>query len=202
MKMKKTICLLLAALTLSALISCTDTVQPAPSANPSQTADKTTAEPSMTDPVQNGTESTADTASISAADLAAEIEKVVVPEGTDEFTAVGRLTLKTCAGLKDILAGDGQLTEDFALRYTAGASFDEFGIMCFSSAADAETGKNAALSYIKSKADDALYRSYFPEEEYKLDEGEVRVYGYYVVYAILGRDNRTALFNAVGSLLG
>ena len=175
--------LLLAALTLTALISCVDSVQPVPTEEPSATAD-------------------VKTPTVTAAEIAAEVEKTVKPQGTDKFTEVGRLTLKTSIGLKDVLQGDAALTDNYALRYTAGASFDEFGIMRFSSASDAEQGKNAAFSYIKSKAEDDLYRSYFPEEEYKLDEGEVKVYGNYVVYAILSGENRTALFRTVESLLG
>ena len=49
--------------------------------------------------------------------------------------------------------------------------------------------------------DRAYYDSYMPEETPKLRDAEVRVYGSYVVYAILNEDCRKAFFGRMESLL-
>ncbi|MBQ8911979.1 MAG: DUF4358 domain-containing protein, partial [Clostridia bacterium] len=93
------------------------------------------------------------------------------------------------------------LLDDSAIRFTGGNSFDEYGILHVADAENVETVKKAVGDYLQAKKEDALYRSYFPGEEYKLDEAEVKVYGNYVVYGMLDGNNRTALFTQVKNLL-
>ena len=47
----------------------------------------------------------------------------------------------------------------------------------------------------------AWYDSYIPEETPKLRDAEVKVYGNYVVYAILSTDDRATFFGAIESAL-
>lgn len=96
--------------------------------------------------------------------------------------------------------GEG-LSEDCRVAHTSGASFDEFGIFKVIDSVNVETVKNELLDYLKGLREDTTYRSYFPEEEYKLDESEVKVYGNYVVYAVLSQKNRTAFFDQIDNLL-
>jgi predicted small secreted protein len=93
------------------------------------------------------------------------------------------------------------LLDDSAIRFTGGNSFDEYGILHVKNESDVATVKKAVEDYLKEKREDSLYRSYFPGEEFKLDEAEVKVYGNYVVYAMLDDANRNFLFTSVKNLL-
>jgi hypothetical protein len=94
-----------------------------------------------------------------------------------------------------------ELLDDHAFRFTGGNSFDEYGILHVKEQSDVQTVQKAVSDYLKAKKEDALYRSYFPGEEHKLDEAEVKVYGNYVVYGMLDQNNRTELFAQIKNLL-
>ncbi len=79
---------------------------------------------------------------------------------------------------------DQNLCDQFTVFHTSGVSFDEIGIF-----------------HVKGKAEDQLYRSYFPGEEYKLDKAEVRTFRNYAVFAILSDKNRSAFFAEIERLL-
>lgn len=122
--------------------------------------------------------------------------KIALPEGF-EFMDKSELAVAAEPGISTIMA----LLDDSAIRFTGGNSFDEYGILHVANEKDVEDVKNAVSEYLKAKREDALYRSYFPGEEYKLDEAEVKVYDQYVVYGMLSGDNRTALFSQIKNLL-
>lgn len=81
-------------------------------------------------------------------------------------------------------------------------NLDEFGIF---HAEDGRVGEMATLlsDYLdRSFADNrAWYDSYIPTETPKLRDAEVRTYGNYAVYAILSREDRARLFDALESAL-
>ena len=78
---------------------------------------------------------------------------------------------------------------------------NEFGILRYDDEKTAATNASLVKDYLKSLQEDSLYRSYFPDEEYKLDEWEVKTFGNYVVYAVLSAENRSAFFGEVEQLL-
>ena len=80
----------------------------------------------------------------------------------------------------------------------AGDRIDEYGIL-HTDTSGAEGVRQLLLSYLAQsyERNRAFYDSYIPEETPKLRDAQVRVYGDYVVYAILSPAERTALFRAV-----
>ena len=122
--------------------------------------------------------------------------KIALPDGF-EFMDKSELAVAAEPSISTIMT----LLDDSAIRFTGGNSFDEYGILHVADAENVETVKKAVGDYLQAKKEDALYRSYFPGEEYKLDEAEVKVYGNYVVYGMLDGNNRTALFTQVKNLL-
>ena len=104
----------------------------------------------------------------------------------------------------DINFGDVKnqnLCDQFTVFHTSGVSFDEIGIFHVAEAGNRETVTAILKNYVKGKAEDQLYRSYFPGEEYKLDKAEVRTFGNYAVFAILSDKNRSAFFAEIERLL-
>lgn len=94
-----------------------------------------------------------------------------------------------------------EAANNYVIRFTGGSSFDEFGILRYDDEKTAATNASLVKDYLKSLQEDSLYRSYFPDEEYKLDEWEVKTFGNYVVYAVLSAENRSAFFGEVEQLL-
>ncbi len=123
-------------------------------------------------------------------------KKLTLAEGF-EFMEKGELAVQSEPSIGGIL----EKLDDSAFRFTGGMSFDEYAILHVAVPEDVESVKTAVEGYLKAKREDALYRSYFPGEEYKLDDAQVQVYGNYVVYGMLSEENRTALFNEVKQLL-
>ncbi|MBQ8399637.1 MAG: DUF4358 domain-containing protein [Clostridia bacterium] len=123
-------------------------------------------------------------------------KKLTLDEGF-EFMEKGELAVMSEPSIGGVL----DKLDDSAFRFTGGSSFDEYGILHVAVPEDVESVKSAVEEYLKAKREDALYRSYFPGEEYKLDDAQVQVYGNYVVYGMLSEENRTALFNEVKQLL-
>ena len=89
---------------------------------------------------------------------------------------------------------------EHAVFYTGEVNnIDEFGIFHVTSgnAVEMETllrESYLAASYEKNRE---FYDSYIPNETPKLRDAEVKVYGNYVVYAIMSTADRNTLFNAV-----
>lgn len=123
-------------------------------------------------------------------------DKLTLADGL-EFLDKGELALMSEPAVADILS----LTDDQVFRFTGGNSFDEYAIFHVAKEEDVETVKKAFEEYMKIKREDALYRTYFPGEEYKLDDAQVTVYGKYVVYGALSEEGRNTLFSQTKQLL-
>ena len=113
---------------------------------------------------------------------------------------------------EDFRAADADYLTDYVTLPQAGYSIsvrlaaggdriDEFGILH----SDIGTEEAARLlrdylarSYEQNRT---FYDSYIPTETPKLRDAEVRVYGDYVVYAILSPEEKTAFFNRVEACL-
>lgn len=95
----------------------------------------------------------------------------------------------------ELPAGLSDLTVRIA---TAGDRIDEYGIL-HTDTASAEGVRQLLLSYLAQsyERNRAFYDSYIPEETSKLRDAQVRVYGDYVVYAILSPAERNLFFRAV-----
>ena len=118
---------------------------------------------------------------------------------TDSLALIskGEISLKVQPYISDAV----DAANDYVIRFTGGSSFDEFGILRYDDAKTAAENADVVCAYLKSLQEDALYRSYFPDEEYKLDEWEVKTFGNYVVYAVLSAENRAAFLGEVEQLL-
>ena len=123
-------------------------------------------------------------------------KKIALTDGLD-LISKGAISLTVQPYISEAV----EAANDYVIRFTGGSSFDEIGILRYDDADAAE--KNAAVvkDYLKSLQEDELYRSYFPSEEYKLDEWEVKTFGNYVVYAVLSAENRAAYLGEVEQLL-
>ncbi len=113
------------------------------------------------------------------------------------FTEKGEISLSVEPYISEAVSS----AKECAVRFTGGASFDEFGIFHCADETETQNVKTILENYLESKAKDEVYRSYFPGEEYKLDEAEVKIFGNYVSYAILSADNRSAFFAEIDQLL-
>ncbi len=122
--------------------------------------------------------------------------KLTLADGL-EFLDKGELALMSEPAVSEIL----DLVDDQVFRFTGGNSFDEYAIFHVADEKDVETVKKAFEDYMKAKREDSLYRTYFPGEEYKLDDAQVEVYGKYVVYGALTEEGRNALFTQTKQLL-
>lgn len=165
--MKKTLTLLVIALTVFTLFSCTPNTQIS---------------------YRNDT---------SCAILGENVESNLTLASGLEFLDKGELALQSEPAVCDVLS----LVDDYIFRFTGGNSFDEYAVFHVADENDVETVKKAFEEYMKVKREDALYRTYFPGEEYKLDDAQVTVYGNYVIYGALSEEGRNTLFSSTKQLL-
>ena len=78
---------------------------------------------------------------------------------------------------------------------TDGNNLDEFGIWKTGGEKPRNVATFLADSLLKRyRENESYYQSYIPEETPKLRDAEVRVYGNYVVYAILSPEQKKAFF--------
>ncbi len=93
--------------------------------------------------------------------------------------------------------------KDRTIRFAGDSSnLDEVGIFHVTPG----TEKNAVSllqGYLTARLErnEEFYNSYIPEEVGKLRNAEVKIFGSYVVYAILSDDNRTIFFSSVEEAL-
>lgn len=132
---------------------------------------------------------------VSVGDLSDAVFEVLSGELSDYSTA-------DKGYLDDYMTIPDYVTE-YTVRFsTAGNNLDEFGIFHVTdgSAEDLETELEDYLeeSYEQNKD---WYDSYMPEETPKLRDAQVKVFGNYVVYAILSEADCTAAFEAVEKAL-
>ena len=100
--------------------------------------------------------------------------------------------------LADMIGTEAELP-DMVVYYSAnGNSLDEFGIW----RTDGDAVKTVVpilRSYLDKTYENnrAYYDSYIPRETPKLRDAEIRVYGSYVVYAVLSAESRARFFAAI-----
>lgn len=124
------------------------------------------------------------------------------------------LSAKACKTLNstDFLPADSSYLSDYidlshlpsgSILFAAeGNNLDEFGIWHLPTEQVGEV-KNLLESYLDESLERnrSFYDSYIPEETPKLRDAEVRVFGNYVVYAILSERDRNLLFQTVKNAL-
>lgn len=99
---------------------------------------------------------------------------------------------------------DTHLADSYSIIYsTEPTDIDELGVFHTQDGDSAKALYDIVVRYIDDmrKNDSAFISSYAPEELPKLDKAEVRIFGNYVVYAILDDSHRQQAFNDLASLL-
>jgi hypothetical protein len=98
--------------------------------------------------------------------------------------------------------GADVLIEEYGIRFArSSTNINEFGVF------KVKDGQAAAMetlckSYLELKLDRWVAQADYIESEYpKMRDAEVKVYGNYVVYAILTKSDRASVFSAIESLL-
>ena len=81
-----------------------------------------------------------------------------------------------------------------------GANIDEYGIFKAKDAQQAKDVKAAVDAYLQLRLDSWM-NEYMPEEKPKLNAAEVKSQGNYVMYAILGDEDKAAAFDAFSHAL-
>ncbi len=104
--------------------------------------------------------------------------------------------------LDDFFLVPSYVTESRILMSSNGNDINEIGIYHVSEG-NAEAMKNILNKYLVDslQAYEDWYNSYIPQELPKLVDAEVKVFGNYVVYAILSETDRTAAFDAIENAL-
>lgn len=83
---------------------------------------------------------------------------------------------------------------------TSGIGIDEYGIFKMNDAESAEAMKTAIESYLTT-ARATFNENYAPNERPKIEASEVRVFGNYVMYAVLSDSEKEAAFGTLESAL-
>ena len=94
--------------------------------------------------------------------------------------------------------------DDSAVYYVRNVNnINEFGVYHVTDGRAHELASLLQNKYLRASFEQnrEWYDSYIPEQTPKLRDAEVRVFGNYVVYAILDSHDRTVLFNTVERLL-
>lgn len=118
-------------------------------------------------------------------------------EESDEFSDYGKEYIK-------YFFEDSELHDDFRIVYsTETDDIDELGIFHAPSADSAKEIATTVQNYISEMQNTqrAFIGSYAPEELPKLDNAEVRVFGNYVVYAIMDEDEKSDVFSTIDKSL-
>lgn len=116
---------------------------------------------------------------------------------SDEFSDYGKEYIK-------YFFEGSELHDDFRIVYsTETDDIDELGIFHAPSADAAKEIAATVQNYISEIQDTqrAFIESYAPEELPKLDNAEVRVFGNYVVYAIMEDDEKSEVFSEIDKSL-
>ncbi len=132
---------------------------------------------------------------LTASELAERISRAIPEEGgwtTDESGA-----------MEEFFTVPDSVTEHTVRYSDAVSNIDEFGIYHITRggarALEAMlTEKYLSASYLKNRE---WYDSYIPTETPKLRDAETRTYGNYVVYAIMGEEEKERLFEVVEEAL-
>ncbi|MBE6550448.1 MAG: DUF4358 domain-containing protein [Ruminococcaceae bacterium] len=133
---------------------------------------------------------------VACSDIIAVLEEQIATEGGYAHYESDELKL--------VFGDDISLATDCALSYSLlSQNIDEFGIFKADSEKNAYEIAEECIDYIEEKYEDenAFIASYAPEELPKLRDGEVKVFGNYVAFAILDQNSRAALFEKVEKML-
>lgn len=102
---------------------------------------------------------------------------------------------------KDDLGGSSDI-DSYIIKISNDAqNINEYGVFHAKSQNAAKSFKNSINDYISKKKNNSWYEQYVPNEIPKLNAAEARVYGNYVVYAIIPESQKTAFFGAIEELL-
>ncbi len=105
--------------------------------------------------------------------------------------------------LEDYFKAPDYITDHAVLYAVSTNNINEIGIYKVRDGHARELATLLKTDYLKASFDknSAWYDSYIPMETPKLRDAEVRVFGNYVVYAILDADGRETAFDTVENLL-
>lgn len=119
-------------------------------------------------------------------ELSAAVDALL--ENPDDFATMSESYI---VGMMEI---DPSQFEEYVVKLRAsGANIDEYGIF---KAANTEDAVAVANAYIARRIE-AWMPEYMPEEFPKMEAASVKVFGQYVVYAILAEDVKADVFDAV-----
>lgn len=109
----------------------------------------------------------------------------------------------TSSIVKDHFPSDASVIEHAVLYRGETSSLDEIGFFRLKSGDPSALALQIQRDYLASSYDKnhTFYDSYMPNETPKLQNAEVRVYGNYVVYAILSEADKATLFRFVEEAL-
>ena len=108
-----------------------------------------------------------------------------------------RRALDDKAAFYDDLLPSAEQTS-FSLRVAEdGSNLDEFGIFACADATEAKALADEVKAYLNEldRTNREWYLSYIPAEVPKVQNAEVKTFGRYVAYAILGENDRNRLFD-------
>lgn len=91
-------------------------------------------------------------------------------------------------------------SEYLEMTQVSGIGIDEYGIFKMNDAASVEAMKTAMESYLAT-ARATFNENYAPNERPKIEASEVRVFGNYVMYAVLSDSEKDAAFSILESAL-
>ena len=80
-------------------------------------------------------------------------------------------------------------------------NYNEFGIFRLKDSGKAKAMKGEINEYLTKRKNNKQQNDYFPNEVPKLNAAEIKIYGSYVVYAIIPSSQKTAFFGAIEELL-
>ena len=109
----------------------------------------------------------------------------------------GKDYLSADPGYLDDYFDEDAETADYSICFSAdGNNLDEFGIWHTGGPKSAQEVSTQLRRYLDESLikNRSFYDSYIPKETPKLRDAEVRVYGNYVAYAILDREDRAEFF--------
>ena len=122
-------------------------------------------------------------------DLAAAVDKAI---GSDKYSTAEESYVR---GRLQIDLGS---CESYVVRLSG--VVDEYGVFKAKDADAVKTLEKEVQDYLKNRLETWM-DEYMPEEKPKVENAECRVFGNYVVYAILSDSSRSAAFKAVDNAL-
>lgn len=139
----------------------------------------------------------AETTPVYKTDVAVDTLSAAAAEKIANYSAMSKIDEMY---FKYQLTADTATISQWDVRLMTGTALDEIGIFKAASAEDVETVKQMATDYL-ARRNEEWTGLYLVEEYPKLRDAEVKVYGEYVVYAILSEAEKSAVFTAIETAL-